>query len=581
MEGTFPLENENENESSSFQSEFVEKIGNIIDIICSYKKIFKIVFIIFLILIIMKKVENNDYFDYDIDNNITNDQDSNKNKDNEKIKEKDIDQNNEKDKDKENEKVKEKDIDKNNNEKDKDKENEKENDKNKDKEKDKRKDNEKEKEVKVNDSKECVNLDPILMLKARIKSKPVKICDNKSTKHICYKNSNTNINYQYATRDGVVCTIENFIIDPTKWVKEEEKDNPTNKGAPLLSKGFYNTKCDMIEKINGYGFRYQQYFNAWDYDYKDDIEKIEELAPGKTIFLLSRNNNSPNMFHGGCEVINAVALMDLLNLKPEDIKIIFLESYFMKDDPFYDMYKVLISRGGDPVHIRDIKKKFRVSNAVLIPINWDSPSFLTYSGMPRCSKPSPGYQLLIDLVDKYTNLSFKDNFISYNSSYYYPKSVIDHYKSGKSFRKIVTIQWRRIWPKDRQGQGRLMGNGPEMTDKLASVLPKDILIRLVDTADLNTFEQIAIAKDSDYFIGVHGAGLFLMIFTPSHCINHEILPRSNMNGLRLMSTMSGHKTYSNILGSNSKSIGKNNYIYFDLNEFAKCITQKMKENNFF
>ena len=329
-----------------------------------------------------------------------------------------------------------------------------------------------------------------------------------------------------------------------------------------MSKGFYSTKCDKTNKIDGYGFRYQQYFNAWDYELKENMKEIEELAPGKTIFLLSRNNNSPNMYHGGCEVINAVALMYLLNLKPEDIQVLFLESHEMKLDPFYDMYKVLISRGGNPMHVKNIKKKFRVLNAVLVPINWDSPSFLTYWGMPTCSKPSQGYQLLIDLVDKYTNLSYKDNFLDYNNTFYYPQSVIQHYLSKKSFKKIVTIQWRRVWPKDRKSQGRLMGNGPEMADKLASLLPKDILIRLIDTADLNTFTQIAIAKTSDYFIGIHGAGLFLTIFTPSHCINHEILSVSNMNGLRLMSAMSGHKTYSNILRANVKSIGELSYIHF-------------------
>ena len=135
--------------------------------------------------------------------------------------------------------------------------------------------------------------------------------------------------------------------------------------------------------------------------------------------------------------------------------------------------------------------------------------------------------------------------------------------------------------KDRKGQGRLMGNGPEMADKLASLLPKDILIRLVDTADLNTFTQIAIAKNSDYFIGVHGAGLFLTIFTPRHCINHEILSSSNMNGLRLMSSMSGHKTYTNILKANVKTIDKSHHIFFDLNDFSNTIIKRMKENKFY
>ena len=126
-----------------------------------------------------------------------------------------------------------------------------------------------------------------------------------------------------------------------------------------------------------------------------------------------------------------------------------------------------------------------------------------------------------------------------------------------------------------------MGNGPEMADKLASLLPKNILIRLVDTADLNIFTQIAIARSSDYFIGVHGAGLFLTIFTPAHCINHEILNVPNMNGLRLMSRMSGHKTYSNILEANIKKIDGISYLFFDLNAFGNCIINTMKQNNFF
>jgi hypothetical protein len=132
------------------------------------------------------------------------------------------------------------------------------------------------------------------------------------------------------------------------------------------------------------------------------------------------------------------------------------------------------------VYIRDIKTKFRVSKAVLVPVNFDTPMLLSFSPSQDCSKPSPAYQLLNDLINQYAYLSFKDNFNSYNSSlFYYPKSVIDHYLSNKSFKKIVTIQWRRSFPRKNPFQTRLMGNGPEMADKLASVLPKDILIRLL------------------------------------------------------------------------------------------------------
>ena len=54
-------------------------------------------------------------------------------------------------------------------------------------------------------------------------------------------------------------------------------------------------KCENNQTINGYGWRYKQNFNAWNYEYNEDMKNIEELAQGKTIFLLNRNNDSPNL----------------------------------------------------------------------------------------------------------------------------------------------------------------------------------------------------------------------------------------------------------------------------------------------
>ena len=87
------------------------------------------------------------------------------------------------------------------------------------------------------------------------------------------------------------------------------------------------------------------------------MEIEEELAPGKTIFFLSRNQDSPNLFHGGSELINVISIMYLLKLVPEQIQIIFLESISINNDPFYDLYKNLISRGGEPIYIKNLKKK--------------------------------------------------------------------------------------------------------------------------------------------------------------------------------------------------------------------------------
>ena len=93
----------------------------------------------------------------------------------------------------------------------------------------------------------------------------------------------------------------------------------------------------------------------------------------------------------------------------------------------------------------------------------------------------------------------------------------------------------------RKYQQRILGNGPELADKLSSILPNNYLIRLVDTASLPIIEQISIMRKTDYLIGVHGAGLSLSIFMPSHSVLHEILPKKNIKVLILMSALAGIK----------------------------------------
>ena len=92
-----------------------------------------------------------------------------------------------------------------------------------------------------------------------------------------------------------------------------------------------------------------------------------------------------------------------------------------------------------------------------------------------------------------------------------------------------------------------MGNGPKLAELLANNLPENFLIRLIDTASLPIIQQISIMKSTDYFIGIHGAGLALSIFMPNNSILHEINPYKKNQLLLLMSKLSSHKSYSEII----------------------------------
>ena len=432
----------------------------------------------------------------------------------------------------------------------------------------------------------CNNLDPINIFKQRLNEKYTTLCEGEISRHICYRDNNP----IFAAKNGVLCEFNNIIIDPSKWRGDgntyKGPMDPSNRGCPLLDKGFFNAKCDKGKKndYQGYDFIYNNYFNGWDYESEiKDKESIEELAPNKTVFFISRNQDSPNLYHGGSEFVNALAIMYLYNLHPEDIQVVFLESILILDDPFYDLYKNLIGRGGEPIHVRNLTKKYHVSSGIHIPINWDSPCFIL-SSTPECEgHPTKTYYLYNKLIDLYMSPNnYTDTFISNNDSLYYPESIINTaLKENKKFDKIVTFQWRRPWPKGRKGQQRILGNGPELADKLSTLLPKNILLRLVDTASLPIKEQISIMRSSDYFVGIHGAGLSLSIFTPINCIYHEVLHKSNMNGLALFASTSGHKVYKDIIDSDVRDIDGNENIFFNIDEFANKVIERMKENNFF
>ena len=67
-----------------------------------------------------------------------------------------------------------------------------------------------------------------------------------------------------------------------------------------------------------------------DYEYKKENEHIEELSLGKTVLFFILNQDSQILFYGISELINAISMMYLFNLEPENIQIIFFWEYVSK-----------------------------------------------------------------------------------------------------------------------------------------------------------------------------------------------------------------------------------------------------------
>ena len=414
------------------------------------------------------------------------------------------------------------------------------------------------------------------MFKKRLNINSTILCKSENSSHICFENKFGG----YELSNGLICFIKNAIINPSKWKDDGyQYKGPVDKssrGMPILTNGFFKMNCKIKWTFTKFVYGYSSYINSWKYsEYQE--KNIEELAPGKIIFFISRNQDSPNLFHGGSEFINAFSLMKIFEYNPQDIQVVFLESMnFGTNDPFYNLYKYVISGGKEPIHIRNVNKNFKISSGILIPINWDSPCFTSYNE-PTCNSQTKTYYYLNQYIDRYMHISkFEDFKNSDKEIFYYPKK----YNKEKNYTKFVTIQWRKVWPKGRTGQFRIIGNGPELAEKLSEKLTDDILIRLVNTASLPMEEQIAIMKKTDYLIAQHGAGLFLSIFLPIKSIVHEICHIKSMLALIRMSRLSGHLTYSNILSAQVSQLGGNEILFYEPSCFTNCIIDSMKKSGF-
>ena len=120
---------------------------------------------------------------------------------------------------------------------------------------------------------------------------------------------------------------------------------------------------------------------------------------------------------------NSLSMLYLFNLNPEDIQIVFLESMIFNEEPFYDIYTNIISRGSKPIYIKNLNKKYHITSAINIPVAYDSPLYLKII-CPNCKYSVKTYKIINYLINKYINITdFNDSFINDNETFYYPKKV--------------------------------------------------------------------------------------------------------------------------------------------------------------
>lgn len=89
-------------------------------------------------------------------------------------------------------------------------------------------------------------------------------------------------------------------------------------------------------------------------------------------------------------------------------------------------------------------------------------------------------------------------------------------------------------------------------------------------------------QKTNYFLGIHGAGMFLSIFLPRKSIAHEIKSkdRKTLNRPQIAGILSGHKYYSDFVKIVIKNLDFQEKYFVDLNDLEKKVFKILIENNF-
>ena len=336
--------------------------------------------------------------------------------------------------------------------------------------------------------------------------------------------------------------------------------------------------CKKKKKKFKHHPEYNYYFNHWNYSYKNENENenLTEIGKDKTILLISNRNN--HFYHSFIGIMNIISTMYIYNLEPEEIQLLFLNNCDLENDIYFSFFNKVISTN-KAIYITNLEndKKYFIKKAIHVPSMYDSP-YWQEETLPQCKYRSPPFLRLMQLITKNLYIPiFKDSLYLNDTIFKYSKNIKN--LENKNYTKFVTIQWRLPFPKSRKNQERLMSNGIELLEILSRKVKNNVLVRLVDTANLSIEEQISLMLETDYFIGIHGAGITLGNFLNENAIVHEISIDSHNNMPLFLCAISGHKVYKDqIRGFKTHKNGE--WLYLNEDEFSRVVLSVMKENNF-
>lgn len=235
------------------------------------------------------------------------------------------------------------------------------------------------------------------------------------------------------------------------------------------------------------------------------VETAEDSGATGFSFLVQREDNNQNLWHTMMEIMSLTLSLDVLRaaIDPgtgqaffqerdvESAQVVFLDN--LADGPYYDMWSMFASK--PPIRLNRSSATHLATTKIVVPLPGSSNPFWQGAWLDLHCGESELLKTFAQRVIEFYHIS--DN--------------------GSRKERPLTLTFI-----DRKQKRRLL-HKEEYFQKLMVKHP-DIVMRMVDFAEMSLAEQIETAHSADILVGVHGAGLTHGMFQQTGATLVEILP---------------------------------------------------------
>jgi len=227
---------------------------------------------------------------------------------------------------------------------------------------------------------------------------------------------------------------------------------------------------------------------------KEEDYTVEETPT----YLLARDEDCENSFHSTADFMNMYLVLSALQLPPSDLQVVLFDKH--PDGPYMDLIEKAFAGNRKPLRHQHYKGKTVLFRRLVFHL--ESPAGLIF---PKVSRPDP-----LRCRDTGLFTSYAKFVLQAFDLWDVPPPAIPH----------VTLSLRHRTAS--KNVGRVLAN----EEAVIGVLKQGnmMTLEIADTAKMPYAQQLQLARKTNVLVGVHGAGLMLILFAANEAVLVELHP---------------------------------------------------------